>query len=332
MIINLSPLLTELRDLDSTSADYYPVDINKLNPVGSCPCDLYIRLSERKFVKCVRSGDEFDLEIQTKYRTKTTKLWVIKDDFFEYSDFIFGKVELEKKITNEFSISNLSDIELIHDMARSCGISGKTLRTVESQVQELQENSKGNLKKLLVNFEEMKGTFLYSHSYFTSLIAIEAAKKQSWFKHQHIDKLVLASILHDLGFKDSNSALYESLPKSKILELPAVIQKDLLNHVDKICELLKIDDGVDSDVLNIIFKHHGGRGEESYPLKSFGTEIDLLSGIFLLSHAFTLTFYTVAFNKKKLKEVFLYLEHHYNKGNLRKIFPLFKESILDIMK
>jgi HD-GYP domain-containing protein (c-di-GMP phosphodiesterase class II) len=332
LIVSLGSLLSDLKYIVDEQSDYYPVDIYRLKLTDDCPCDLYLKLGPKKFLKCVKKGNEFDKELQEKYKVKADDLWVIKDDFYQYGDFLFGKDDLERKILDPFSLKNGDDLELIHDIARSCGITCKTINIMEKQVNGIKETANNELKVLLTQFEKLKGSFLYSHSYFTSLIAIQVAVKQPWFRHQHLSKLVLSSMLHDLGFKKAENALYETLTKSKINKLPEDIKHDVLGHVDSVYDMIKTCKDIDSDILNIIYRHHGARGDESYPIKSFGTEIDLLSGIFLLSHAFTLTFFTVEFNLRKLDDVFIYLEYHYNRGNLKKIYPKFKEDVLNFMQ
>lgn len=331
LVISLGAILFDLKNEKEINGNYYSVDIKKIKIGEASPCDLYLNLGKEKFLKCVRAEDIFDQEIRDRYIKKTNFLWVERKDFYLHSNFLFDKDFVEQEVNAPFSLERMDHLSLIYDMAQSCGITDKTIRLVENSMTEIRKNSDKKIAKLLNRFDSLQGTFLFSHSYFLSLFVCELAKKQSWFKHQHIDKLVLAAIVHDLGYKNEENAFYEALPKSKLADLSVDSREDTLAHIDTVLKILKNCKSIDSDVINIIKHHHGGRGEESYPLKSFATEIDLLSGLFLLTHSFTISFFKVSFNIKKLPKVFDYIEAIYNKGNLKKIFPSFKRDILELL-
>lgn len=332
VLTSLSAILYDLQNTVEFNSKYYSVDIQNIAMDRKSPCELYIRLSEEKFIKCLKTGDVFDLAIKEKYAAKTDFLWVEKADFYLYGAFLYGQDDLEAEVDVPFTVEKQDHLALIHEMAHSCGISERTMQAVENSLNEIKENPDKKIKDLLGKFEEMKGSFLYSHSYFTALLCVEVAKKQDWFKPQHLDKLTFAAIVHDLGYKDPKNALNESLPKSKVMLLDPIAKEDTLGHIDAVLEILEKSDSIDSDVINIIKRHHGGRGDESYPSKSYATEMDLLSGIFLLSHCFAISFFKMSFNPEKIEKVLAYIEVVYNKGNLKKIFPGFKKDVLALLK
>ncbi len=327
IVTSIASVFYDLKLKHKKESDYFCIGIENITLERMTPCDLYLKINDEKFFKVVNHGDVFDQEVYDRYSKKANELWVTRMDFYNHASFLYGQTDLEAEANISFSVEKPDHLALIHDMAKSCGISEKTLNSVENCIGTIKEHPDKKIRNLLDKFNEMKGSFLYSHSYFTSLIAIEVASAQKWFKHQHMDKLIMASIMHDMGYKDKDNALCEGLPLSKIKLLDPLKQDDIIGHVDRVLELLEDCPQVDSDVINMIKRHHGGRGEESYPQKSFATELDLLGGIFLLSHAFTTSFFKVAFDIKKLDHVLAYIEMIYNKGNLKKIFPEFKNTL-----
>ena len=331
VVTSLSAILYDIKNSLKFDQKHFSVSIDNIMTGVSAPCDLYLRVAD-KCLKIFHQDDLFDDEAALKFKKKSQYIWVKKEDFYLFGNFLYGQKDLEQYATSTFSIDNLASLELIYEMAKTCGISKKTISAVNGSIDCLLDGSKGEIKELIKNFQSMKGSFLYSHSYFTALVCVEVASQMSWFKRVHIDKLVLASIFHDLGYKDIKNAIYEGFTKTKVMELEGLERDDVLNHVDNILEVLLKNHEFDNDVINIIKKHHGARGLESYPTKSYATEIDSLSGVFILSHTFTNYFYKSSFNLKKLGVILSFIELTYNKGNMRQILTQFLDVVKKMLK
>ncbi len=332
VITSLSTLLYDLKHCEDSHSDYFCVDINSIEINTATPCDLYLKINDDRFLKVIKKNDVFDEEQLAHFQKKSKYLWVSRQHFFLFGDFLYGRDDLERQVNTPFSVESEDHLALIHDMAKSCGISVKTINSVSRAIENLQKNADVKLRSLFDKFNELKGSFLYGHSHFTALLAIEIASKMKWYRPQHLDKLVMAAILHDMGYHNKDNALYEALPKSKIEVLDPDERDDTLNHVTRIIQLIEGNNAIDSDIINIIKGHHGARGDESYPTKSFGSEMDLLTGIFLLTHTFTVSFFKVNFNKAKVQKILAYIKFLYDKGNLKKVIPDFETQITELMK
>ncbi len=328
IVTGLSAIIYDQVNSLETHEDFLCVNINNISLNKSSPCDLYFKINEKKFLKCLYNSDIFDLETKDHFLKKSEYLWVKKEDYYLFGYFLYGEDDLEREVTSPFSAEKLESIEFLHDLARSCGISDKAILAVEESIKSFHAHPEEKIKNMIMSFEDCKGSFLYAHSYLTSLLAVEILSNISWFTKDHIDKLVLASIIHDLGYQEAENAIFEGLPKSKILELPYVTRQDVIQHVDRVLHALKDCERLDTDVLNIISRHHGARGEESYPQKSTAMEIDLLSGVFLLTHSFIVCLFKMSFDMTKASKIMAYLESIYNKGNIKQVFPEFKEKVL----
>ena len=330
----LTSLSAVLFDLKNTSNNfdkkYFSVEMKNMSLNEKCPCELYLKISEEKYLKVLNKDDLYDQEFFDRYIKKSEHLYVLKEHFYLFGSFLYGQDDLERKISQPFSAGNVDHLKLVHDMAKSYGISESVMTNVSNSMEDIKGKSEGQIKKLFTDFEKLGGSFLYSHSYFTSLLCVEIGKKLNWFKPQHLDKLVMASIVHDMGYLDENNCLNESLPKSKLEELPIDVRTDIFSHIDRVLEILESHKEIDSDVINIIKRHHGARGEESYPKVSYAKELDLLSGLFLLTHTFVVSLFKMSFNTKKIDKILAYIEMVYNKGNLKKLYPDFKTEILKL--
>ena len=332
VVTSLSAILFDLKNNKSLNSKYFCVELKHISLNETAPCDLFLKIHDEKYLKIHSSGLMFDRDVYDRYAVKSDFLWVLKDDFYEYGDFLYGKQDLERKIYIPFSPANSQHFQLVYDFAHSCGISERTIKSVETATERIKESASKTLRSIFKKAEELEGSFLMVHSHLCALLCVEVAKKQSWFKPNHVDKLVMASYFHDLGYKNPDNTAFEGLPKSKIKELDQETREDILGHIDEIIKMLEKVDEIDNDILNIIKRHHGGRGDDSYPAVSYAVDIDLLSGTFLLCHSFTVGFFKMGMDVKQVDKILAYVSMVYNKGNLKKIFPSFCESIEELIK
>ncbi len=332
VVTSLSAILFDLKNNNSLLSKYFCVELKHICLNEISPCDLYLRIHDEKYLKIHSTNLMFDRDVYDRYAVKSEFLWVLKDDFYEHGDFLYGKQDLERKIYVPFSPANSQHFQLVYDFAHSCGISERTIKSVEAATERIKESASKTLKTIFKKAEDLEGSFLMVHSHLCALLCVEVAKKQSWFKSNHVDKLVMASYFHDLGYKNPENTIYEGLPKSKLKDLDEVVREDVLGHIDEIIKILEKVDQIDNDIVNIIKRHHGGRGVDSYPATSYAVDIDLLSGTFLLCHSFTIGFFKMGMDVKQADRILAYISMVYNKGNLKKIFPSFCESIEELIK
>ena len=173
----------------------------------------------------------------------------------------------------------------------------------------------------------MEGSFLYNHSYLTSVVALTAGAKFTWMTPDNKEKIYLGCMLHDLGYRNKDNALKESMKLSDIKKLPPEQRDDILNHPILFAKHLAQLDDVHQDVLKIVKDHHGVHNEESYPKPIYPAEINLIFALFIISHEFTLGLYAIAFNDQKIPTLLADICERFDKGNYRKIIPEFKMSI-----
>ena len=50
--------------------EYFPVTIHLLSLMGKAPSDVYIRMSDNKFIKCINQSEEFNASDEEKYKQK----------------------------------------------------------------------------------------------------------------------------------------------------------------------------------------------------------------------------------------------------------------------
>ena len=114
---------------------------------------------------------------------------------------------------------------------------------------------------------------------------------------------------------------------SEIKEFPKDKQEDVRNHCTKYAEQLASAKGVHQDVINIIQRHHGMQGDESYPRAINPNEVILIFALFMVSHDFTLELYRIEFNQDKIPIIIEKLKEKYTVGNYKSVLPEFISTV-----
>lgn len=79
----------------------------------------------------------------------------------------------------------------------------------------------------------------------------------------------------------------------------------------------------------MVTSHHGVHGEESYPQKTYGTEINLNFALFVLVHETAVFLIKNGINQKTVEESLSLLNEKFNNGQYRKLLPKFKEAMIN---
>jgi HD-GYP domain-containing protein (c-di-GMP phosphodiesterase class II) len=314
--------------------EYLPLKFNVFNHLKILPCDVYIQLGSGKKIKIFNDQDEVDVEKIRSYAQKgVTHFFIHKEHLLNCGEQFFNKDYLKKQM--KISPSEMADnaLENLYSSIEGIGIGKREISQVEELHEEMaQDFSSKEIHNILDDFSKMKGTFLYAHSFLTSLFCIQMGKKLQWGQKDNLKKLHLAAIFHDMGYEDPNNALLEDLPKSKLQGLPKEKREDILSHPERMVLNLEMSPELPSDTINIVKLHHTGTGEEGYPVKIFGTELSQLNCVFILCHQMVLSLYKVAFREDKMKMALDATCEKYGSGNFKQLHTPFKELMTELLK
>lgn len=327
MITGLVLALEEVKNskLEAIVSEYMAIEMTQIKPKGELPCDIFLKLSKSKYIKIVNRGEILTVETLVKYKEKDVKyFYLMKNDFYKHGQDLYLNKLVNEKFDN-FEANYIHQyMDTLHDMAATIGIPEKIINSVGNTYKNIAEKSSDKMvKSLMLQFKQQEGTFLFNHSYMTGLIGTAIGASFDWMSFENKEKMFLASVLHDLGFKNSKLALYESAGKSEIKKLDSPDKDEVLGHVDAIVETLRSNSNIPADVISMVYYHHGAKGEESYPKVSHATEINHITAHFILSHELTLKLFKIAFNPLKFESILKEIEEEFNKGNIRSIMPTF---------
>lgn len=229
------------------------------------PVDVYLKLSETRFVVVLKEGDKVHFE-QSKFAEKTEWLFVRKSDYHKCVGralAIAGILMDNDAVTAEKKTLFLSKaIDNIFNEIQHLGFDHQSMehsKVVSKSIQTLVDN-KPDLN-FVINMISGLNNHLIRHSMMVSAISVIIARGMKWTMQANIEKLALGALLHDVGMKE--------LP-DEILDLPRhMMNRDQLamyeSHVHRGVEILRSMPSMSDDIIAICLEHHENAAGQGYP-------------------------------------------------------------------
>ena len=194
------------------NSNYLSVPVRDLIGHHQTPCDLYISLSDDKFVKILNANEVFDEDFILKYLYKSVTSFYLKSfDKDKWDEFFLEKVKLEikqesysdsdpaKELTNTFRRVRKYSLEI--------GISKDVVELIEGLQQKTIKSLRKN-KSLYKDLLRMATdeNYLADHSLMVSSVACAVAIKMSWSTQATLKKFIIAGLFHDISLDNSDLA------------------------------------------------------------------------------------------------------------------------------
>ncbi len=307
--------------------NFVSVQMTRLNAHLSYPNDFYIKITDKKYIKIVSANEILGEDVIDKfYQRHDIFFYVPHGQYNQFVDFQFRRRDLtQQENSHEGEHAGVETVEDLHMYLKEVGFNEAAVETARNSLVETRERFEKVkvLGPLLKRFKDLEGSFLYTHSYFASVLAFVCRKHFDWLNHENLEKIQLGCMFHDLGHANEQSCVYESLSLNEIKNLPADIQLDVLGHTTALQEELEASD-LHDDVIKIIIGHHGVNGEDSYPKKVYSAEINHVFALFMLVHEMSTRLLKSNFKDKDIERVLSEVEEKFSSGNFRKILPQFR--------
>jgi hypothetical protein len=331
----ITELLTAVNDVFVShfgKEEYIPITFNYLKVGTSLPCDIYLKLGSDKYLKVQHKDSKIDDEFIKKYRNRNiSHIYVTTEDYPDFHKFNFQKTQIFKDKKEEIAIS-VNAIEALHNYVNDLGFDPKVINMTSKIHGNLKEQFKDNkfMTELLKRLSLMEGSFLYNHSFLTSVIALTAANKYSWMNLENKEKLYLGSMIHDLGYRNKENAYKEMLTHADIKTLGDEVKEDILGHTERFTEKLAQCNDVHDDVLKMVRFHHAVHGAEGYPSKPiYPNEISLVFALFILSHELALQLFRINFNENKMLNAIDDVCEKFSGGSYRRVTKEFRQAMIE---
>lgn len=290
--------LTKLvrKELDSKAPPRTPDDPHGFCKIGiddfhygaQIKHNIYIKLSDSKYIKIAHSGQELSSARISSYKAKGVHyLYIKRDDFFEYVDFGVKLTKLVKKDRSvnlekkESLIRHVGEVlqERIYqsDLDEEVFESSKVF--VQTVVDVMSENPRSfSILKVLNDHSD----YLFAHSLGVSIHCVMLSKALGWSLPSNKFKLALAGLYHDIGHKETDRRILEKqrIDWSKE-ELAEYEEHTVRGH-----RILQQLDIIPSDVLQIVYQHHENCTGTGFPDKKKKNSIHPMARLVSVSDVF----------------------------------------------
>lgn len=264
------------------------VEIIELLAFEKTPVDIYIRLSQQRFVRFFKANEKIEINRLDPYRAKNQKVFFCSDADYQLlidrTIFICGVAVTRREIKSS------QKILLLHKMSDS----------VFSEITELGfnpasfEHSKQIVKSLITVIESKVSLYdlfqtllacdeeIVVHSVAVTAIATMIAKEVGWTIPATLEKLALGAMLHDVGLKEISPALLKK-PRT-------AMNHDHMQEYETHCYrgmvTLQSLGIVPDDVIAIAYEHHELGSGQGYPRHMKSMHINPLAKVVALADCF----------------------------------------------
>lgn len=276
----------------STPEEFCKISTETLLRVNPVLADIYIRLSDQKYIKLFKAGTTFSEEDLKKLNQKMRSLYILAS---QAEGLVMKfKRDLEKQFVKlESQSPELADaISDSQDLAKSIysklGFNAEVASLVTENVSATIKlvGTSPRLLKALSHSKLRSKSYVSRHSVVLANLSCSIASMMEMNSQQTFHKLVLASLFHDFAFESED--LNEKTEGLKLSDLKNICEASdlatVLAHPLKAAEVLRQMSEIPGEVEFLVFQHHERPDGEGFPKGLRSHQIVALSAVFIYAH------------------------------------------------
>jgi putative nucleotidyltransferase with HDIG domain len=266
----------------------YPVLIDELMAKPMVQVNLYVKLSDDKFVLIARAGANTSTDHLLKFKEKGLTYLYAKTD--EFRTLVKHNISVAGMTVGIDAIDNLSKLSVIENATQSVfqevqgigidsGVISHARLVAEASLTVIAGAPK--LSELVMKFSGMENGFT-RHALMVSMVSTMLGQGHDWVKQSTLEKLALGGLLHDIG----KVKLPPDLLHKDAERMPHDERVIYRSHPELGRQLLSQVKDLPDDVLLMVYEHHELADGSGYPrgLKDF--QISPLARVVTLANSF----------------------------------------------
>lgn len=334
----IQPVLDIVESLVSHSEvppQYVPIRISLLLRWGSGGADLYMKLSDSKYVKIINADEAFIPSDADRFFAKGIQhLYVTKEssdvlvDFFQKN--LSMVLESEAIPASEIAVLSLESLESVERIAKFLGWTPGVLQAAKKAVTLAVKvvSTQPNITKLIKQKLRDPSSQFSSHITLQSLLSCGFCHQLGWTSESAQMKLGLAALMHDITVDEDayndihlwNEAAVDSQQKTTEVT-------KYRNHPTDAANLLLQIPNLPADVDQIILQHHEMKDGNGFPRGLISSRISPMASLFIIVEDL-INFIGENNNIEEQIELFIkYREKRYNSGNFKKVFEVIRDNV-----
>ncbi len=287
-------------------------------------CDIYIKLSSDKYVKVLKAGDVYGREDILKYRERGVEyLYLSNNDLdlnFTQTDIRGFLTKSEDGKNEEITDLFANSVEVIQDLVKDVGISEKVVNLVDYSVYQIENQLKkqpDQLTSLFLKFQQRQD-YLSDSAYIVSYISCQICSRMDWDSEETRQKLIYASMLHDVMVENSKLAMAVDLHLKSLKDFTRLEIEEYKKHPQLTSDLIKLNDRLPLNLDEIVLCHHENPEGTGFPKGLDAYRVSQLAAVFIIARNFTNELYRVDFQVDKIAGVLSKMHQRFSLGNYKK--------------
>ena len=332
----VNKLMDHLKSLLETdqvvSDEYISVPTDSFLHFKMLPFDLFIKISEGKYIKRIPANEDIDEETVKALKSKgVVELYFGKRYNRDFSMLLLNnminKVERNYDSDDEKLKAKSQVFVTTQEIVQSVGLPPRVIEVCESVMESISLDvlkGKDKLSNYLSHIKDSQLSFNFRFVELTSYVAVQMVEVQnSATKEEDIKKIVFAAFFSDISLSDP--AHLELRSMDDIKDLWAEDQKVVLEHAEKSASVVLKYKNAPAGADLLIKQHHGtltGTG-----LGPISDQIHPLSKCLIAAQE--IAFALLKNPGKSPLEVLNHLSKRFEKTPIHSSLTLFKESCID---
>jgi putative nucleotidyltransferase with HDIG domain len=269
--------------------DFSQIKIDEFYSSQAVLFDIFIKISDNKYLKILHAGDTFSKERIDKYKNekKVSNLYFHKNDrrkYIQYNNHLAKKFIANENVPTFNKVNILKNVsEKFIEEAFTVGIKPQVLeqgKEVCDTIYQLIE-SKSDLYSVLRSFQNFDPS-AYSHAFLVTLYSTSIIKQFEWQSKATVETTAMACMFHDIGKMQ--------LPKEFLNLRPSDMTPEQLElyktHPELGLQIVEANRGLNNSVKQIILQHHEAYDGTGFPHEKKGNKILTLANIVCLADDF----------------------------------------------
>lgn len=288
--------------------------------------DVYLKISDQKYVKVLNRYDEVDhSDLERLYSKNIKHLYVRERDFsFIIKKLIQSFNSSEQPVTSfdlvdQKELNSLFSIhlqEMVSETVQKIGLNQEAVEMSSiaiNSTMRLLEDSK-DLKDIFMG--SVKGdNYISEHSFLISFLTGAMLKESPYYSHENALSLTVAAFFHDVMIEGDRLAKIQHREEYSFQTLGIQEQEKLLKHPHQAVNLFSEIEGIPKQTIPIVENHHENYEGTGFPKGLDFKRISPLCALFNVAHELSLCIYDSGCEDLNLKAILDDMLNRYPLGN-----------------
>lgn len=298
------------------------------------PTDIYLKLSETKYICVARKGSKTALDqLHVAGQESVREFYILRSD---YEHLVQANIIITGKLIGLPQLSNPKKMALLNMTMESVFRELDQMGLNESMLSHARISSQHLIKYVhenpnvasLIDMVSSLGTNFLKETVLTTTLSIVIAKATGW-PEPRVQTLALAAMLHDVGLKEIPT---EILTKKRV-DMSSEERTIWESHCFKGAELIRQQSKtIPLDVISVALEHHENAWGQGFPRKINDVKMNPCSRIVALSDCLSdlITGFSSGGETEDLREAVTYIEYGLGAPFNKAVFWALKEACLNM--